>query len=170
MEYVSAYPSPLGRITMASNGACITGLWFDNQKYFALTLSHNAVETDLPIFDKTKAWLDVYFQGKCPDFVVPICLKGTTFQQEVWDILLKIPYGTVVTYGDIAKELAEKRGHSRMSAQAVGGAVGRNPISIIVPCHRVVGKNGSLTGYAGGLDKKAYLLKLENARNERQDR
>lgn len=164
MKYINSYHSPLGKMTMASDGEKLTGLWFDDQKYFALHLSADAVCIDLPVFDKTKLWLDAYFKGEKPDFLPPIYLKGTDFQCEVWDILLKIPYGSVITYGDIAKEIAEKRGLSRMSAQAVGGAVGHNPISIIVPCHRVVGTNGSLTGYAGGLDKKAYLLKLENAR------
>lgn len=161
MKYISKYISPLGAMTMASDGESLTGLWFDDQKYFALHLSPDAVYSDLPVFDKTKLWLDAYFKGEKPDFLPPIFLKGTDFQREVWDILLKIPYGSVITYGDIAKKIAEKRGLSRMSAQAVGGAVGHNPISIIVPCHRVVGTKGSLTGYAGGVDKKEYLLKLE---------
>lgn len=164
MKYKNSYQSPLGKMIMASDGVNLTGLWFDDQKYFALNLSADAVYNDLPVFDKTKLWLDEYFNGVKPDFIPPIYLKGTDFQREVWDILLKIPYGSVITYGDIAKEIAEKRGLSRMSAQAVGGAVGHNPISIIVPCHRVVGTNGSLTGYAGGIEKKAYLLQLENAR------
>lgn len=164
MEYISKYNSPLGVMTMASDGESLTGLWFNDQKYFALHLSSDAVFSDLSVFDKTKLWLDAYFDGKNPGFKPQIKLKGTAFQHEVWDILLKIPYGSVISYGDIAKEMAEKKGLSRMSAQAVGGAVGHNPISIIVPCHRVVGTNGSLTGYAGGLDKKEYLLKLENAR------
>lgn len=164
MKYKNSYHSPLGKMIMASDGERLTGLWFDDQKYFALHLSSDAVYSELPVFDKTKLWLDAYFKGDKPDFISPISLKGTDFQREVWDILLKIPYGSVMTYGDIAKEIAEKRGLSRMSAQAIGGAVGHNPISIIVPCHRVVGTNGSLTGYAGGLDKKEYLLKLENAR------
>lgn len=162
MKYKNSYHSPLGKMMMAGDGEKLTGLWFDDQKYFALNLSADAVYSDLPVFDKTKLWLEEYFKGGKPDFKPPIYLKGTDFQQQVWDILLKIPYGSVITYGDIAKEIAEKRGLSRMSAQAVGGAVGHNPISIIVPCHRVVGTNGRLTGYAGGIDKKAYLLNLEN--------
>lgn len=161
MKYINPYSSPLGKMTMASDGERLTGLWFGEQKYFALHLSSDAVYSDLPVFDKTKLWLDVYFKGEKPDFLPPFYLKGTDFQREVWDILLKIPYGSVITYGDIAKKIAGKRGLSRMSAQAVGGAVGHNPISIIVPCHRVIGANGSLTGYAGGVDKKEYLLKLE---------
>lgn len=164
MEYISKYNSPLGVMTMASDGESLTGLWFNDQKYFALHLSSDAFFSDLSVFDKTKLWLDAYFGGKKPGFKPQIKLKGTAFQCEVWDILLKIPYGSVISYGDIAKKMAEKKGLCRMSAQAVGGAVGHNPISIIVPCHRVVGANGSLTGYAGGLDKKEYLLKLENAR------
>lgn len=162
MKYKNSYQSPLGKMIMASDGVNLTGLWFDNQKYFALNLSADAVYSNLPVFDRTKLWLDEYFNGVKPDFIPPISFKGTDFQQQVWNVLMRIPYGSVITYGDIAKEIAEKRGLSRMSAQAVGGAVGHNPISIIVPCHRVVGTNGSLTGYAGGIDKKAYLLNLEN--------
>lgn len=162
MKYKNSYHSPLGKMIMASDGEKLTGLWFDDQKYFALTLDDDTICSDLPVFDETKLWLEEYFKGRKPDFIPPFYLKGTDFQREVWNILLKIPYGSVTTYGDIAKEIAEKRGLSRMSAQAVGGAVGHNPISIIVPCHRVVGTKGSLTGYAGGIDKKAYLLNLEN--------
>ncbi len=161
MEFISSYNSLLGKITMASNGQALIGLWFNGQKYFALNLGDDAVQSNLPVFDKTKLWLDKYFNGIKPDFTPPLQLKGTDFQQQVWNILLEIPYGKVITYGDIAKKIAEKRGLARMSAQAVGGAVGRNPISIIVPCHRVVGADGSLTGYAGGIDKKKYLLELE---------
>ena len=161
MEYISTYASSLGKITMAGDGHYLIGLWFDEQKYFALNLSDDAVKSDLPVFDKTKLWLDQYFNGIKPEFIPPLRFKGTDFQQQVWNILLKIPYGKVITYGDIAREIAESRGIARMSAQAVGGAVGRNPISIIVPCHRVVGTNGNLTGYAGGIDKKKYLLELE---------
>lgn len=164
MKYKNSYQSPLGKMIMVSDGVNLTGLWFDDQKYFALNLSDDAVCSKLPVFDRSKLWLDEYFNGVKPDFIPPISFKGTDFQQQVWSILMRIPYGSVITYGDIAKEIAEKRGLSRMSAQAVGGAVGHNPISIIVPCHRVVGTNGSLTGYAGGLDKKEYLLQLENAR------
>ena len=113
------------------------------------------------VFERTKKWLDSYFSGHNPDFIPPICLKGTSFQEDVWEILNRIPYGKVISYGEIARQIAEKRGLKRMSAQAVGGAVGRNPIAIIVPCHRVIGSNGSFTGYAGGLDKKTELLKIE---------
>ena len=164
MEYIHHYKSPLGDITMASDGKALTGLWFDGQKYFAVTLSKEYEERLLPVFETADRWLDIYFQGKEPDFLPPISFPcGSEFRQEVWKILLSIPYGKTMTYGEIAACIAKKRGLTRMSAQAVGGAVGRNPISIIVPCHRVVGTDGSLTGYAGGIDKKVGLLKLEHA-------
>ena len=129
--------------------------------YFALYLDKEHKEKEVPVFETAKRWLDIYFSGKEPDFQVPLHFTGTDFQNEVWEILYSIPYGNTMTYGEIAKKIAEKRGLKRMSAQAVGGAVGHNEISIIVPCHRVVGSNGSLTGYAGGIEKKAELLKLE---------
>ena len=118
-------------------------------------------ERELPVFQQTKRWLNVYFQGKNPEFFPPISLKGSAFRLEVWDILGQIPYGQVESYGEIARKIAQKHGAKNMSAQAVGGAVGHNPISILIPCHRVVGTNGSLTGYAGGIDKKIKLLTLE---------
>ncbi|MDO4542841.1 MAG: methylated-DNA--[protein]-cysteine S-methyltransferase, partial [Bacillota bacterium] len=136
------------------------------QKYFALYLDENHEEKELPVFEQTKKWLDIYFSGREPNFKLPLHFIGTSFQNEVWEILYSIPYGQTMSYGEIAKRLAAKRGLKRMSAQAVGGAVGRNEISVIVPCHRVVGANGSLTGYAGGIDKKIALLKLENAFRE----
>lgn len=161
MQYISHYQSPVGNILLAADEIGLTGLWFEGQKYFALYLDKEHEEKELPIFEQTKRWLDVYFSGKEPDFSVPLHFTGTDFQNEVWEILYSIPYGTTMTYGEIAKQIAAKRGLKRMSAQAVGGAVGHNEISIIVPCHRVVGSNGSLTGYAGGLDKKIWLLTLE---------
>ena len=164
MEYIHHYHSPLGGITMASDGEALTGLWFDGQKYFAVTLSKEHEEKRLSVFEETDRWLDIYFQGKEPDFLPPVSFAGgSEFRQEVWKILLSIPYGKTMTYGEIAACIAKQRGLTRMSAQAVGGAVGHNPISIIVPCHRVVGRDGSLTGYAGGIDKKVGLLKLEHA-------
>ena len=166
MQYTTTYRSPLGDITLAANGEALTGLWFEGQKYYALYLDKEHTEKDLPVFRQTKAWLDIYFSGKNPDFTPPLYFTGSDFQNEVWAILAAIPYGKTRTYGDIAQELAQKRGLSRMSAQAVGGAVGKNEISIIVPCHRVVGANGSLTGYAGGISKKIELLKLEGAFKE----
>ena len=161
MQYISHYQSPVGNILLAADEIGLTGLWFEGQKYFALYLDKEHEEKELPIFKQTKRWLDVYFSGKEPDFSVPLHFTGTDFQNEVWEILYSIPYGTTMTYGEIAKQIAAKRGLKRMSAQAIGGAVGHNEISIIVPCHRVVGSNGSLTGYAGGLDKKIWLLTLE---------
>ena len=161
MQYTCKYKSPLGNILLAADKIGLTGLWFEGQKYFALYLDQEHEEKELPIFEQTKKWLDIYFSGKEPDFKPPIHFTGSDFQNEVWEILYNIPYGQTTTYGDIARQLAKKKGLERMSAQAVGGAVARNRISIIVPCHRVVGGNGSLTGYAGGIDKKIALLKLE---------
>ena len=161
MQYTTHYVSPLGGITLATDGEALTGLWFDGQKYYALYLDREHEEKDLPVFRQVKKWLDVYFSGKVPEFTPPLRFTGSAFQNEVWGILAAIPYGRIRTYGDMARELAERRGLERMSAQAVGGAVGRNGISIIVPCHRVVGTSGSLTGYAGGIAKKVALLKLE---------
>ena len=163
MQYISHYSSPLGTILLAADEIGLTGLWFEGQKYFALYLDKEHEERELPVLKQAKTWLDIYFSGREPDFKVPLHFTGTDFQNEVWEILYSIPYGQTTTYGEIAKQLAASRGLKRMSAQAVGGAVGRNEISIIVPCHRVVGSSGSLTGYAGGIDKKIELLKLEGA-------
>ena len=164
MQYISHYHSPIGDILLAADDIGVTGLWFEGQKYFALHLDKEHQEKDLPVFTETKRWLDIYFSGKEPDFTVPLHFKGTDFQKEVWEILCSIPYGKTMTYGEIAKKIAFKRGLKHMSAQAVGGAVGHNPISILVPCHRVIGSNGSLTGYAGGIDKKNKLLTLERCK------
>ncbi len=163
MQYTSRYQSPLGGIFLASDELGLTGLWFEGQKYFALYLDREHEEKELPLFDLVKSWLDIYFSGQNPNFTVPLHFTGTDFQREVWEILCEIPYGKTMTYGEIAIRLAEQRGVKHMSAQAVGGAVGHNAISIIVPCHRVVGARGSLTGYAGGIDKKKMLLALEKA-------
>lgn len=162
MQYINYYSSPLGKITLASNGNELIGLWFEGQKYFGSTLNGEYKQKSLPVFEQTAKWLDIYFSGKNPDFTPPLFLSSTSFRNEVWKILLTIPYGKIMTYGEIAKLMAENRGVEKMSAQSVGGAVGHNPISIIVPCHRVVGTNGSLTGYAGGVDIKEKLLKFEN--------
>lgn len=186
MLFRKSYPSPLGELTMVSDGKALTALSFQGEKYEAAVVEEsqtgdrdnqavvigktktNEQEADAlekegakAVFDCTERWLDSYFSGHNPDFTPPICLKGTSFQEDVWEILKRIPYGKVISYGEIARQIAEKRGLKRMSAQAVGGAVGRNSIAIIIPCHRVVGSNGSLTGYAGGLDKKTELLKIE---------
>ena len=158
MDYTRHYVSPLGGITLASDGERLTGLWFDGQKYFASTLAAESEEKNLPVFEETARWLERYFSGKQPDFTPPLCLRGTAFRRTVWEALLKIPYGQTVTYGDITRRL----GLSPLYARAVGSAVGRNPISVIVPCHRVIGADGSLTGYAGGTDRKRRLLSLEH--------
>ncbi|MCD8131444.1 MAG: methylated-DNA--[protein]-cysteine S-methyltransferase [Lachnospiraceae bacterium] len=163
MLYTYSYSSPLGELTLAANGQALTGLWFVGQKYYADTLKGDHEEKFLPIFDQTFGWLDVYFSGKEPDFMPPLALNGSPFQMAVWEILKGIPYGRTMTYGEIAAKVAGQRGIAKMSARAVGGAVGHNPASIIVPCHRVVGADGSLTGYAGGIDRKVELLKLEKA-------
>ena len=161
MDYVWHYASPLGGITLASCGEALSGLWFDGQKHFAATLGGAPEEKPLPVFEQTARWLDAYFAGRISDFTPPLRLKGTTFQKAVWELLLTIPYGETRSYGELAAQLAEAYGLSRVSARAVGAAVGRNPISIIVPCHRVLGANGRLTGYAGGLARKRALLELE---------
>lgn len=163
MEYTYHYDSPLGRIILASDGEALNGLWFEGQKYFAATLDENHEERMLPIFMRTKEWLDVYFAGKDPGFIPPLSMKTTPFRKDVWEIMLTIPFGQTMTYKEIAEKIAKKKGVPGMSAQAVGGAVGHNAISLIIPCHRVIGTNGSLTGYAGGIDKKEKLLAMERA-------
>ncbi len=163
MQYISYYDSLLGKITLAAEDDALVGLWFEEQKYFASTMSYDVAEAELPIFEEVKRWLDIYFSGECPDFMPRLRPKGTAFREKVWEILLRIPYGKTITYNDIAKEIARGSGKEKMSAQAVGGAVGHNPISVIIPCHRVIGTNGSLTGYAGGLHLKEALLKLEKS-------
>lgn len=165
MFYQTTYLSPLGPLTLACDGSGknIVGLWMEAQKYYGGTLPEKAVvDDDIPLFITAKSWLDRYFAGEKPAISeLPLAPLGSAFRQNVWKILCEIPYGTVTTYGDIAKALAAKAGCPQMSAQAVGGAVGHNPISIIIPCHRVVGASGSLTGYAGGIAKKIRLLELE---------
>ena len=163
MEYTAHYESPLGGITLSSDGEALLGLWFDGQKFFAATLAPDHEERALPVFDLAKRWLEVYFSGRDPGFTPPLRMNGTAFRRAVWEILLTIPFGRTMTYGEIAAELARREGVARMSAQAVGGAVGHNPISLIVPCHRVIGADGTLTGYGGGLERKRFLLALEGA-------
>ena len=163
MHYTEHYESPIGGITLGSDGTALTGLWFDEQKYFADTLENEHKEKELPVFTETKRWLDIYFSGKAPDFTPPLAMLCSDFRKSVWELMLQIPFGSTMTYGEIAAEIAKQRGLSRMSAQAVGGAVGHNSISLIIPCHRVVGTNGSLPGYAGGIDKKIWLLGHEGA-------
>ena len=164
MDFTARYQSPLGGITLASDGEALIGLWFDGQKYFATTLSADVSENpDLPVFRQTRLWLDRYFGGEIPDFTPKSRVLGSDFRKQVWQKLLEIPYGHTATYGEIARAIARENGLERMSAQAVGNAVGHNPIALIIPCHRVLGSDGSLTGYAAGTDKKAFLLALEKS-------
>lgn len=155
MDFITHIPSPLGAITLASDSTALTGLWFDGQKHEGCRLSPAPVEADLPVFQDARRWLDCYFAGGIPDFTPPLRPRGTDFQQRVWALLREIPYGSTLTYGELAGLL------SCPSARAVGGAVGRNPISLLIPCHRVLGADGRLTGYAGGLWRKEALLRLE---------
>ncbi|MFR8276166.1 MAG: methylated-DNA--[protein]-cysteine S-methyltransferase [Desulfovibrio fairfieldensis] len=167
MQYTAAYQSFVGDVLLAADETGLTGLWFEGEKFYALSLDPEHEERETPIFAITRRWLDIYFSGHEPDFMPPVHMIGSEFRCCVWELLLRIPYGTTVTYGDLARQVARRRGLRRMSAQAVGGAVGHNEISIIVPCHRVVGTNGSLTGYAGGVDKKRRLLELEGVDMEK---
>lgn len=162
MIYTHHFFSPLGEMLMAGDEKGLSGLWFCGQKYFGLGLDPAHKEKALPVFNQTEQWLQIYFSGKEPDFSVPFHFSGSDFQKEVWKLLCTIPYGQTAAYGEIARRLALQKGLPHMSAQAVGGAVGHNKISILVPCHRVLGSNGSLTGYAGGLERKKYLLELEH--------
>lgn len=164
MYYQCYYHSPIGKLLLASSETNLIGLWMENQKYFADTLPQNAIFNEtIPILEQTKKWLDRYFNSEKPDSnELPLAPFGSDFRQRVWKILREIPYGETLTYGDIAKKIAQETDKKSMSAQAIGGAVGHNPISIVIPCHRVIGANGNLTGYAGGIDKKIQLLKMEN--------
>ena len=160
MCYITDYCSPLGHLLIISDGTYLIRLIFgsDGESYNA----YGDYNPDIPVFEETRNWLDTYFSGNAPAFTPLLSMDGTDFQKEVWNILLEIPYGQTMCYGEIAKKIANRRGMPRMSAQAVGNAVAKNPIPIIVPCHRVIGSDGSLTGYAGGLDKKLFLLSSEN--------
>ena len=163
MYYKTTHQSPLGILTLACTESSLIGLWTEEQKYHGDTLLENTIDNpNIPVFDKTKKWLDDYFTGKNPPISeLPLAPIGSEFRQEVWQLLCQIPYGKVITYGEIAKQIAKKAGKETMSSQAVGGAVGHNPISIIIPCHRVIGANGNLTGYAGGIKTKIKLLQIE---------
>ena len=162
MHYLSHYESPLGAMTMAGDGEYLTGLWFDGQRYDRSTISDDAVlRPHLPVFTQTAQWLDTYFGGTDPGFTPPIRVEGSDFKKMVTSIMLSIPFGATSTYARIAAEVAHRMGRKQMSAQAVGGAVGRNPIVLIVPCHRVLASDGSLRGYAGGVDRKERLLEME---------
>jgi methylated-DNA-[protein]-cysteine S-methyltransferase len=168
MLYSSRYDSPIGKLLLASKENNLIGLWFEGQKYFGASFHESMMieKPDLPLFVTVKKWLDDYFSGKQPQIsAMPLSPIGSDFRKAVWDNLCTIPYGKTITYGEIAKIMAAKMNKTSMSSQAIGGAVGHNPISIIIPCHRVVGANGNLTGYAGGIEKKIKLLELENAYN-----
>jgi methylated-DNA-[protein]-cysteine S-methyltransferase len=161
MEYLYHYDSPLGKIFLSSNGAALTGAWFEGQKYFPECFNDHPTGPFLPVFDAATEWLTIYFSGKEPSFLPPLSLQTTPFRKSVLELLLKIPYGHTTTYREISRQIAQQMGMDTMSAQAVGGAVGHNPLILFIPCHRVIGSNGSLTGYAGGLNLKFELLKLE---------
>ena len=161
MKYQFHYHSPLGPVTMESDGTALTGLWFDGQKHFGAGKRNDVEIKKLPLFQQTQRWLDTYFQGHNPGVLPPLAPNGTDFQKEVWALLNTIPYGQTASYKEIGAKLAQKQGRPSMSAQAIGGAVGHNPISLLIPCHRVIGADGSLTGYAGGLERKRALLMLE---------
>lgn len=159
MTYLMHMDSPVGPLHLAADGQAITGLWLEGQKYFAATLEKDAQEGSLPVFDSARAWLEAYFAKEPLPPLPPLAPKGSPFRQEVWKRLLEIPYGQTTTYGAITQDL--KAAGISAAAQAVGGAVGHNPLSIIIPCHRVLGAKNQLTGYAGGLEVKTFLLKLE---------
>ena len=161
MIYTSQYSSLLGKMTLACDDQAIVGLWFNGQKYFGNILPVEGEEKNHPLFDQVRRWLDIYFSGRQPDFLPPLKYGSTPFRKMVCDVMLTIPYGNTMTYGEIAALVVKNLGMKKMSAQAVGGAVGHNSISLMIPCHRVVGANGSLTGYAGGLERKVWLLELE---------
>ena len=162
MQYTANYMSPLGKIILASDGTALTGLWFDGQAHFRKEAVTAAEPKELPVLQETSRWLDLYFSGRIPEFTPPVEFPDCTpFRRIILDLLRTVPYGTTITYGELARSAAAVLNVSNMSAQAVGNAVSRNPVSIIIPCHRVIGKDGSLTGYAGGLMRKQYLLDLE---------
>ncbi len=165
MIYTSNYDSPLGKLLIASKDSKLIGLWIDGQKYYLSSIKEEMqVKDDEEIIIKTKLWLNRYFDGKQPQIdELLLAPFGSDFRQCVWNILKTIPYGETITYGEIVKKIAKERNIPKMSAQAIGGAVGHNPISIIIPCHRVLGQGGKLTGYAGGIDKKIWLLNHEKA-------
>ena len=174
MYYTTDYNSPIGRLTLAADagGEAITGAWFQGQKYFGGTAGHELIENnDLEVFEAAKSWLERYFNGDKPSPAeLPLTPCGSEFRQMVWQLLCEIPYGEVTTYGKLAAEAARRMGRERMSAQAIGGAVGHNPISVIIPCHRVIGTDGSLTGYAGGIKLKKWLLMHEDVMEKKGEK
>ncbi|WP_455223996.1 methylated-DNA--[protein]-cysteine S-methyltransferase [Granulicatella sp.] len=162
--FESRLHSPLGEVRLRSDGKSLTGLWFVGQVNDAKDIDDIEIKNDLPIFLQAESWLERYFSGKQTLITIPLQPKGTIFQERVWQILQEIPYGETMTYGEIAQRIAKEKGVETFSAQAVGQAVGKNPISILIPCHRVLGKNGALTGYAGGVHRKEQLLQLERGK------
>lgn len=161
MTYLTVIQTPIASVTAASDGQAIVGLWFEGQKYFGSTVRGESVYRQVPVFTRLRAWLNIYFCGRNPDFTLPLAPSGSAFRQDVWKLLRAVEYGQTVTYGQLAALIAAKSGRQSISAQAVGGAVGHNPISILIPCHRVVGSSGALTGYAAGVGVKRQLLELE---------
>ena len=168
MDHTCHYDSPLGGITLTCDGEALTGLWFDDQKHIPAVQGLPCEAGEWPVLKEAEEWLDLYFSGKDPGFIPKIRMRTTAFRETVWKILLTVPYGKTVTYKEIADCAAKQTGLAKMSAQAVGGAVGHNAIALIIPCHRVVGANGELTGYAGGIERKAMLLAMEKEAGERQ--
>ncbi len=163
MNYYTTFDSLIGKLTISSDGKYITGIWIENQKHFGSILSNNSIENNtLEIFSETKKWLKEYFSGKNPQSKIPIKMIRSDFRKMVWNIIYDIPYGKIMTYGEIAKIISEKTNKPFSCSKAVGNAVGRNPILIVIPCHRVVGTRNKLTGFAGGIDIKEKLLKIEN--------
>ena len=163
MDYYRTITSPLGDILLASDGSALTGLWFADSVTCPKNAGSGMQETELPVFEQTEEWLRIYFSGQDPRFRPKLSPHGTPFQMRVWSLLEAVPYGTTSTYGELSRTLAQQMNRSRMSAQAVGNAVKHNPISLILPCHRIIGSDGSLTGYAGGIERKRALLALEHA-------
>lgn len=169
MIYVSKHETPLGMITIAGTKENLVGVWFDNQKYFGSTIPKEHQVGETKVIKETKKWLDIYFSGVEPDFFPLLLMEDSFFRMQVWEILKTIPYNQTKTYKEVGRQVAKKRNILNMSAQAVGGAVGKNPFAILIPCHRVIGKNGDLKGYAGGIQIKKQLLDLEkNEINRKQ--
>lgn len=161
MQFVSHYQSPIGPVTLVAEGDALVGAWFNDQRFFCSTLTPSAVAGVTPVLNDAARWLDDYFKGMRPEYLPALSFAGSDFRLRVWRLLVEIPYGQTTTYRDLGEKVAQNAGKRRMSAQAVGGAVGHNPICIFVPCHRVLAANGSLAGYAGGLERKEFLLRLE---------
>lgn len=170
MDFIATYTSELGEMTLACDADGLIGIWFKGQRFFGASLSPSHTERERELLDEAKRWLDVYFSGRQPSFTPPLSLRGTEFQKKVWKLLMDIPYGKTVSYGELARRLAEREGLTNMSPRAVGNAVGRNPLSILVPCHRVIPADGSLGSYAGGPERKKALLILERAEFTFRDR